>query len=100
MATPLRSSPVLIIRGWAPGWAPRGPARQSIFRPPIVAEPPPSTADDEHVPRELRKQLRLAGIGVEEDEVLDPDPRFALEVDPRLDREDRRRGQRRFRRQA
>ena len=61
---------------------------------------PLSAPDDQHVPREPRQALDPAGAGVEQDEVLDPDARLALEVDPGLDREDRRRRQRRVRRRA
>ena len=41
------------------------------------------------------RYVQAAGLRVEDDEVLDPDARLALEVDPRLDREDRRRRERR-----
>src|SRR6266576_7133590 len=100
MATPLRSSPVLIIRGWAPGARRAGRRGDRFFGLPIVAEHPPSTADDERLAWKHRQPFDATRRGIKEDEVLDPDAGFALNVDPRLDREDRRRWQRHIRCEA
>ena len=111
MATPFFSSPVLIMSGGLLGRRRRGRGRAEAggrfgVRPRIVADGPsrrrarPSARSDEHVARELRQALDPAGAGVEQDEVLDPDAGLALEVDPGLDREDRRRRQRRVERRG
>src|SRR4029079_17863795 len=104
MATPLRSSPVLIMSfvgscGAAAVWPSGAPGRgHRAWWHRIVADARAGagrSADDQHVPRKPRQELEAAGPGVEPDEVLDPDARLTFEVDPRFDAEDRRRRQRR-----
>ncbi len=96
MATPLRSSPVLIMRlgSWRwPAGARRGRARVRVLVAPIVAERPDPA--DRARPRQRRRRRRRAGSGSaarparrpasSSDEVLDPDAGLALEVDAGLD---------------
>ena len=52
-----------------------------------------SSTDDEHVARKLGQPIEPAGTGVQGEQVLDPDTGLALEIDPGLDAEDRRRRQ-------
>ena len=56
---------------------------------------PMSAPDDEDLARELRQAGHAAGRRVERDQVLDAHAGLTLEIDARLDREDRRARQRR-----
>src|SRR6185369_17547296 len=53
-----------------------------------------SRIENEDLTRKPGQALDPAGAAVEEHEILDPHPGLALEVDPGLDREHRRRRQR------
>src|SRR4051794_5179348 len=106
MTTPLRSSPVLIMRwcsggAWRVGWrraTPRGvdgcaPGcyQSQVATPGSGGEVGASclSAHDEWVAGEARQRLDEASPSVDVDEILDPDPGHALEVDAGFDREDR-----------
>src|SRR5512132_4027262 len=110
MATPFRSSPVLIMSVLGSWWTSgpagrraRGRAVEIGWWHRIVADRSRAAGrrllpDDDEFARELRQPLDAASAPIEEDEVLDPDPGFSLEVDPRFDREHRLRRQRRIER--
>src|SRR3954451_9253598 len=92
MATPLRSSPVLIMEngllrrpvevGPSAGAARR---RSCRVRAPIVLDDRPRSAgQSDHLAGEPRQPFHAAGVGVEQEKVLDADADLPLQVDPRL----------------
>src|SRR6476646_9777884 len=106
MATPFRSSPVLIMRSWAPGIGRRADAAIGVvWCGSIVAERSAADrrrhgglcADDDHVTRESGEAFDATATGVEPHQVLDADAGLAGEVDPGFDGKHGRARERRLR---
>src|SRR2546422_2441145 len=100
MATPFLRSPVLIMSGWLLDRSRAKRALRSGVSVVIGAGlyRTRSARQDEDLARELRQALDAAGSGVQQHEVLDPHAGLAFQVDPGLDRERRRRRERRVER--
>src|SRR6476646_254422 len=103
MATPFLNSPVLIMRLGTPGHSSRRVVRSqgradlrgsSDGSRPDRSRRGRSGRECDDLAREPGQPLDTSGGGIEQHEVLDANAHLALEINARLDREDRRRRQR------